>query len=174
MSLVVHTLLYAGFNTRDQFPFVWRFLQYAIVIGFIPKAVSYLSTRLGIIKTIRRPPYVWGSAKYEEQSLLEVYGGIIVGVAVAVLFLYAIFNPIYWGVELLHQGEPYVLNGKYFVYYFKSHRTLSLTAEEYKLLSLYYARATSSHWMVCHLIALVLLHGSWNTAPNKSVELTKQ
>ncbi len=40
LSLVVHTFLYAGFNTRDQFPFLWRFLQYAIVIGFIPKAVT--------------------------------------------------------------------------------------------------------------------------------------
>lgn len=52
VSLVVHASLYAGFNTRDHFPFVWRFLQYAVVIGFIPKAVSYLSRRLGIIRTI--------------------------------------------------------------------------------------------------------------------------
>jgi hypothetical protein len=42
VSIVVHLLLFAGFNTRDRFPILWTFLQYAIVIGFIPKAIDWV------------------------------------------------------------------------------------------------------------------------------------
>lgn len=162
VSLVVHALFYADFNTRDNFPVVWRCLQYAVVVGFIPKAVSSLLMRLGI--TSRPPPYIWGSAKYEERSSWQIYGEIVVGAAIVLLCLYAIFNPIYWWVERLHQGLPYTIDGQYFAYFRRSRKVRSLTAEEYRVFSLYFARSASSHWGACHSLALVLLYGGWRRA----------
>ena len=158
VSLVIHALLYVGFNTRDQSPLVWNCLQYAIVVGFIPKAVNWLSRQLGITKP--PPPYVWGSASYEEHSSLEVYLEIAVGVTIVLFCLYAIMNPIYWYVERLHQWNPYAIDGQYFAYFkVAGNKVRALTAEEYKVMSLYFARAGSSHWPACHSIALVLLYG---------------
>ena len=158
VSLVVHVSLYAGFNTRDQIPGLWTCLQYAIVIGFIPKSVSYLSMGLGITK--RPPPYVWGSAKYEEQSTLKTYGEMAAGVMIVIVCLYAIMSPIHWYVIQLNQWTPYALDGQYFAY-FKTGGTKvrSLTPDEFKVMSSYFARATSSHWLACHSIALAVLYG---------------
>ena len=164
VSLVVHVSLYAGFNTRDHFPFVWRSLQYAVAIGFIPKVVNALSERL---RTIKTPPYVWGSARYEEQASWQIYGGLVFGVATVFFCLYAILNYTYWSVEVLNQGNPYIADGQYFIHYYKGGITRLLTADKYQVLSMYYARATSSHWIACHLVALALLHGDWKAAPNK-------
>jgi hypothetical protein len=157
VSLVVHALLYAGFNTRDQLPFVWTCLQYAVVIGFIPQALNYLSKRLGVTKP--PPPYVRGSARYEERSSWRVYGETFVGVAIVILFLYALGNYIYWDEFVLKLWHPYAIDGRYFAQHTKGTTLRSLTAEEYKGMSLYFARAGSGHWMGCHLLALALLYG---------------
>jgi len=171
VSLVVHALLYAGVNTRDNFPVLWRCLQYAIFIGFIPKAVSYLTTRLGTSSS--PPPYVWGSARYEEYSSLETYLETAIGVTIVFLCGYALLNPTYWYVERLHQWNPYAVDGHYFASFkVAGNKIRSLTAEEYRVMSLYFARAGSSHWIACHLIALVLLFGDWKAASKKALQMT--
>ncbi len=159
LSLIVHVSLYAGFNTRDEFPLVWTFLKYAIVIGFIPSAGTYLLMRLGIVK--RRPAYIWGSAQYEERSSWEVYGEMMVGTAIVFLCLYAVLNNIYWCDVVLKLLRPYALNGKYFAYHLRSMRIRTLTDEEYKVMSLYFARGASGHWMALHSIALAIWYGDW-------------
>ena len=141
VSLIVHGLLYAGFNTRDQFPLLWSCLQYAIVVGFIPTSVSYLSERFGITKS---PPYVWGSASFEKHSSWEIYAEIVAGVTIVFFFLYALMNPIYWYIERLHQWNPYTVNGHYYAFFkMAGNNVRSLTAAEYKVMSLYFARAGS-------------------------------
>jgi hypothetical protein len=170
VSLVVHALIYAGFNTRDHFPFVWRSLQYAVVIGFIPQAVRYVSMRVGI--TSRPPPYIWGSAKYEELPPWKVYGEVFVGVAIGLLSFYAFLSAIYLYDVVLHSWSPYAIDGQYFAYHPRGPKTRTLTFEEYKSMSLYYARAGSGHWMACHLIALAILSGDWKAASNKRSQLT--
>ena len=83
--------------------------------------------------------------------------------AALILFLYALVSPIYWYIEQLHQWNPYISDGHYFAYYKqRGFPVRSLTAEEYKVMSLYYARAGSSHWPLCHSIAVAILCGDWN------------
>ena len=158
VSIVVHCLLFAGFNTRDRIPLLWDILQYGIVIGFIPAAIDLVFGKLG---TTPSPRYVWGSTEY-----LGREGSIWVAVfivAVLIFFLYALMSPIYWYVEQLHQWNPYISDGQYFAYYKqRGFQVRSLTAEEYRVMSLYYARAGSSHWPLCHSIAVAVLCGAWD------------
>jgi hypothetical protein len=155
LSLAVHCLLYAGFNTRDQFPLLWDFLQYAIIIGFIPAALNWLSKQLGITKP--PPRYVWGSARYEGSS--SSIWGVVFGLTILVFFMYAWMSWLYWYVGQLNQWNPYISVGQYFAYHkMAGNKVRSLSAEEYTVMSLYYARAWSSHWPACHSIALAILY----------------
>ena len=79
-------------------------------------------------------------------------------VAILVLSMYALMSPTYWYVLKLDLWNPYISDGKYLAYYkVAGNKVRSLTAEEYRVMSLYYARAGSSHWPVCHLLALAAL-----------------
>jgi hypothetical protein len=156
VSLVIHFLLYAGFNTRDQFPLLWNFLQYAIVVGFIPPAKNWVGRRLGFTKP--PPTYVSGLAGYEPSSS-SVWVMIFI-LATLIFFMYSYMSPIYWYVLKLNLWNPYISDGQYFAYYKVAGNNIrSLTAGEYKVMSLYYARAGSSHWPACHLIAVAALIG---------------
>jgi hypothetical protein len=152
VSILVHSLLFAGFNTRDQFPLLWNFLQYAIVVGFIPPVTNWLH-RQGITE----PPQTSDSGLpgYER----SVSGWVVVFIlATMILLAYAFFSYMYWYVEKLHQWSPYISDGEYFAYYkMVGNKIRSLTAEEYRVMSFYYARAFSSHWPLFHLIAVALL-----------------
>ena len=153
VSILVHSLLFAGFNTRDQLPLLWNFLHYAIVVGFIPPATNWVRRQ-----EITEPahPYVSGWPGYERSS---VSGWVVVFILATLIFLaYAFFSYMYWYVEKLDQWNPYITDGKYFAYYkMVGNKIRSLTAEEYKVMSLYYARAVSSHWALCHLFAVAAL-----------------
>ena len=153
VSILVHSLLFAGFNTRDQFPLLWNFLQYAIVVGFIPPVTNWLS-RQGITEPPQKS--VSGLPGYEGSS---VSGWVVVFILATLIFLaYAFFSYMYWYVENLNQWSPYITDGQYFAYYKTAgNKIRSLTAEEYSVMSLYYARAFSSHWPLFHLIAVALL-----------------
>ena len=151
VSILVHSLLFAGFNTRDQFPRLWTFLQFAIVVGFIPPAIHWLN-RLGL--TERAPTDDSRLLGYEpDSSWITLFI-----LAVLILFMYAWMSPTYWYVLKLDLWNPYISDGKYFAYYkVAGNNVRSLTAGEYRVMSLYYARAGSSHWPVCHLLALAAL-----------------
>lgn len=154
VSILVHSLLFAGFNTRDQFPLFWSFLQYAIVVGFIPPVTNWIQ-RQGSTA----PPQASDSGLpgYERQ----VSGWVAVFILGTMLFVaYAFFSYMYWYVEKLNQWNPYTSDGRYLAYYKQVGSTIRvLTAEEYKTMSLYYARAFSSHWPLFHSIALGVLMG---------------
>ena len=153
-SIVVHSLLFGGFNTRDQFPLLWNVLQYAIVVGFIPPVWNWVQ-RQGTTE----PPGKSGSGLLGYERLLS--GWVVVFILVALIFVaYAFFSYMYWYVENLNQWNPYISDGQYFAYYkVAGNRIRSLTAEEYRIMSLYYARAFSSHWPVFHLLAVAALIG---------------
>jgi|ERR1700730_14740003 len=154
VSILVHSLLFAGFNTRDQFPRLWTFLQFAIIVGFIPPAVHWLN-RLGLTE---RTPTGSGLVGYEPSSSSGWITLFIL--ATLIFFMYAWMSPTYWYVLKLDLWSPYISDGKYFAYYkVVGNNVRSLTAEEYRVMSLYYARAGSSHWPVCHLLAVAALIG---------------
>jgi hypothetical protein len=90
-----------------------------------------------------------------------VSGWVVVFILATLIFLaYAFFSYMYWYVEKLNRWVPYISDGQYFAYFKQvGFKTRALTAEEYRIMSLYYARAFSSHWPVCHLIALAVLMG---------------
>jgi hypothetical protein len=155
VSLLVHSLLFAGFNTRDQLPLLWNCLQYAIVVGFIPPVTNWVR-RQGITEPSQTS--VSGLPGYEGSSLS---GWVVVFILGTLIFLaYAFFSYMYWYVEKLNQWSPYIRDGQYFAYYKMAGNNIrSLTAEEYRVMSLYYARAFSSHWPLCHLLAVAALIG---------------
>jgi len=160
VSIVVHSLLFGGFNTRDQFPLLWNFLQYAIVVGFIPPVWNWVQ-RQGITE----PPGKSGSGLLGYERSLS--GWVVVFIPVTLIFVaYAFFSYMFWYVENLNQWNPYISDGQYFAYYkVAGNRIRSLTAEEYRVMSLYYARAFSSHWPVFHLLAVAALIGDPTEQP---------
>ena len=159
-SIVVHSLLFGGFNTRDQFPLLWNFLQYAIVVGFIPPVWNWVQ-RQGTTAPPRKPGS--GLPGYER----SLSGWVVVFIPVTLIFVaYAFFSYMYWYVENLEEWNPYISDGQYFAYYkMAGNRIRSLTAEEYRVMSLYYARAFSSHWPVFHLLAVAALIGDPTEQP---------
>ena len=78
--------------------------------------------------------------------------------ATVIFLIYAYFSYMYWYVEKLKEWSPYISDGQYFAYY-KANGTKirSLTVEEYRVMSLYYARVGSSHLVLFHLLALAAL-----------------
>src|SRR4030095_11768331 len=154
VSILVHSLLFAGFNTRDQFSLLWNFLQCAIVVGFIPPVTNWLR-RQGLTEPTQTS--VSGPPGYER----SLSGWVVVFIlAILISLAYAFFSYMYWYVETLNQWSPFTRDGQYFAYYkMAGNQVRSLTAEEYRVMSLYYARAWSSHWPIFHLIAVAVLIG---------------
>jgi hypothetical protein len=152
VSILVHSLLFAGFNTRDQFPLLWSFLQCAIVVGFIPPVTNWVQ-RQGTTE----PPRKSGSGLPGYERSLS--GWVVLFFPVTLIFVaYAVFSYAYWYDEKLNQWSPYISDGQYFAYYkMVGNKIRSLSAEEYRVMSLYYARAFSSHWPVFHLLAVAAL-----------------
>ena len=149
VGLCVHLSALFGFNFANQFPNVWFFLQTSIIAGFLPWLIG------NPLKKIPKPPYVWGSSKYQESSKFGTYFGLIAAILFILSLVYLFAGEIYWSLQL-HFGYLKIKDGNYFIYLKRERELLSITFDEYQKLSLYQNLFYSGHWMFFHLLGILM------------------
>lgn len=119
-GLSVHLSALFGFNFANQFPKIWFFLQTSVVIGLLPLFIG------NPYEKIQKPPYVWGSAKYQEPSKTGTHLQLFAAVLFFLSIVYLIFGEIYWSSKL-HFGYLETVDGNYFLYMKRERQLVSIT-----------------------------------------------